>query len=88
MKKRMEQLLIENLKPISLEIRDDSHQHAGHNEAAKAGGTHFTVKIVSEEFRGKSPVQRHKMIYKILETEIKQQIHALAITALTPEEVK
>ncbi len=88
MKKRIEQLLTESLKPVSLEIHDDSRHHAGHNEAAKKGGTHFTVKIISDEFRGKTAIQRHRMVYKILEVEIKQQIHALVITALTPDEIK
>ena len=88
MKTVIEKLLTENLKPVSLKVRDDSARHAGHNEAAKGGGTHFTVKIVSAEFCGKSRVERHRMIYKILEPGLKKQIHALAISALTPGEEK
>lgn len=88
MKNLLEQLLREQLKPTLLKITDDSRQHAGHNEAAKAGGTHFTVFVVSDDFIGKTRVQRHRMIYKILENELKAKVHALAITALTPEETK
>ncbi|MCB9771874.1 MAG: BolA family transcriptional regulator [Candidatus Omnitrophica bacterium] len=86
MKQIITQLLQEQLKPTLLTIEDDSAKHADHNPAAASGGTHFDVTIVSEEFYGKSRVQRHRMIYKILDNQIKQQIHALAITALTPQE--
>ena len=81
-------LLTEALQPTYLKLNDESASHAGHNPAAKAGGTHFDLKIVSEKFSGKSRVQRHRMIYKILETQLKNQVHALAITALSPEEFK
>jgi len=88
MKNTIEKLLIEKLHPVFLEIKDESSKHAGHNEAAKSGGTHFEVKIVSAEFDGKSRIQRHKMIYQILDLQLKTQVHALAIYAMTPEEVK
>lgn len=86
MKNSIEQQLTQALKPTLLQISDDSHLHAGHNAAAKAGGTHFSVLVVSDAFRGKTKVERHRMIYKILEDCLKRQVHALAITAMAPEE--
>ncbi len=86
MKETILKLLNEHLQPTHINLTDQSASHAGHNEAAKAGGTHFDLKIVSAKFSGKSRVERHRMIYKILEGPIKQQVHALAITALSPEE--
>ncbi len=86
MKKQIVDLLTVNLNPTFLQIIDDSAKHADHNSAAKAGGTHFSLKIISANFSGKSRIERHRMIYKILDAQLKGQVHALAITALTPEE--
>ena len=86
MKNTILKLLTEHLQPTKIELTDQSASHAGHNEAAKAGGTHFDLKIVSAKFIGKSRVERHRMIYKILDAQLKGQVHALAITALIPAE--
>lgn len=48
--------------------------------------THFKVHIVSTAFVGKSLVQRHKMIYGLLDAEFKGGLHAVSISAKTPEE--
>ena len=76
--------LEEALSPQRLEIRDDSHRHAGH-EGAKAGG-HYSVTIVAGVFEGKSLVQRHRLVYQAVGDRMQQGIHALSIKALTPEE--
>jgi BolA protein len=77
--------LNEKLSPVSLEIIDDSHLHAGH--ASAGGGGHFTVKIVSDAFKDKKLLARHRLVYEALEEGMKQEIHALSIKAYTPEEV-
>jgi BolA protein len=71
--------------PQHFAIEDDSAKHAGH-AGARSGGGHFNVVIVSETFRGKSPVQRHQAVYAALGDAMRSEIHALAIRALTPEE--
>ncbi len=68
-----------------LQIGDESHLHAGHAGAATGGG-HFKVTIVAPEFAGLSLVARHRAIYAALNKHIPQEIHALTISALTPEE--
>jgi len=68
-----------------LQIDDESHLHAGHAGAATGGG-HFKVTIVAPEFTGLSLVARHRAIYAALNKHIPQEIHALTISALTPEE--
>jgi BolA protein len=73
------------LKPEVLEIIDHSAAHAGH-AGNRSGGGHYNVTIVSNEFEGKSLVQRHQLIYKALGDMMKQEIHALGINALTPSE--
>ncbi len=72
------------LEPVSLEIQDDSAQHAGH--AGNTGGGHFTVKIVSSQFSQKSQIMRHRMIYQALSNLIPQQIHAISILAISPDD--
>ncbi|WP_321914872.1 MULTISPECIES: BolA family protein [unclassified Paraburkholderia] len=72
------------LAPVSIEVRDDSAQHAGH--AGAAAGGHYHVTIVAPAFAGKARVARHRMVYDALAEAMQRGIHALAITALTPEE--
>ena len=78
------QKLEEALKPDLIEIIDHSAAHAGH--AGNKGGGHYNVTIVSEQFEGKSLVQRHQLIYAIMGDMMKAEIHALGINALTPTE--
>ncbi len=73
------------LAPVALEIIDDSPAHAGH-AGAKDGG-HFTVRIVSAAFTGKTLIQRHRLIHAALADLMHREIHALSITrAKTPDE--
>jgi BolA protein len=73
------------LAPVqSIDVRDDSAQHAGH-AGASAGG-HYSVTIVAAAFAGKARVARHRLVYDALADAMQRGIHALAITAYTPEE--
>ena len=72
------------LLPVSLEVQDDSHLHAGHAGARE--GRHFSVRIVSERFNGLSRVARHRLVYGALEALIPRGIHALAIDAKAPSD--
>ncbi len=73
------------LQPVTLEVVDDSHKHAGH-EGARDGRGHFTVRIVSPVFAGKAPLARHRAIYAALGEMMQTDIHALAIEAKAPGE--
>ncbi|MDX8399507.1 MAG: BolA family protein [Gallionellaceae bacterium] len=75
---------LEVLQPLQIELADDSHLHAGH-AGAREGGGHYRLTIVSPQFVGKSTVARHRMIYSALGNMMKQEIHALSITAKTPD---
>ena len=83
---RIRALLADALQPLSLEVVDDSHKHAGH-AGARGGQGHFGVDIVSAAFAGKLPLARHRMVYAALGGLMQSDIHALAIRARTPEEV-
>ncbi len=74
------------LAPSSLAITDDSHRHAGHEEALRHGGGHFSLTLVSESFKGQSRIRRHQAVYALLADLIPGRIHALQLTALAPDE--
>lgn len=74
------------LQPVTLDVIDDSHKHAGH-EGARDGRGHFTVRIVSPVFAGKAPLARHRAVYAALGEMMQTDIHALAIEAKAPGEV-
>jgi len=73
------------LAPVSLQIEDESHRHAGHAGAADGRG-HFHVDVVSEAFAGLGPIARHRAIYAALGELMTSDIHALSIRARTPTE--
>jgi BolA family transcriptional regulator, general stress-responsive regulator len=72
------------LMPRSLEIIDDSARHAGH-AGARAGG-HFRVTLVAEAFRGRSRLERHRLVYDAVAPLMQDGVHALNIVARTPDE--
>jgi len=86
MKETIETRLTEALSPTHLEVRDDSHLHAGHAGARPGGESHFTVEIVSDRFAGRSRIDRHRMVNDALSAELASQIHALVIRARAPGE--
>lgn len=47
-------------------------------------GNHYQVEIISAAFAGVSPVMRHRMVYKLFEDVIGKELHALALSCLTP----
>lgn len=85
-KDKIEQILKNNFSIEHLDVSDDSGLHAGHAEAQRQGGGHYSLVIVSTDFQNKTLLQRHKLVYEVLKKELKADIHALAIKALTPQE--
>ncbi|XP_073292761.1 sufE-like protein 1, chloroplastic/mitochondrial [Primulina huaijiensis] len=85
---RIKEMMEKELRPLELEVEDISYQHAGHSGFRGSDAeTHFNVKVVSEEFEGKSLVKRHRLIYSLLQEELQGGLHALSIVANTPAEV-
>ena len=85
---RMERIrsqFAQTLPAAAVELTDDSHLHAGH-AGARDGRGHFRLRIVASAFAGLPPVQRHQLVYRSLGELMRTDIHALSITALTPEE--
>ena len=76
------------LEPEALELVDESSKHVGHAGAAPGGQTHWKLSIVSRRFAGQPTVARHRMVYQALGELMQNPIHALAISARSPEELK
>ena len=85
---QIEYKLVQNLSPVRLVVNDESHRHAGHAGADPRGESHFSVTVVSAAFAGKSRVDRQRMVYGLLDAELKDRVHALSLTTLTPDEDK
>jgi BolA family transcriptional regulator, general stress-responsive regulator len=81
---RIRAALEHELAPRQLDIQDDSARHAGHAGAREGG--HFRVRVVADAFRGKSRIERHRLVFAALEGQFGRDIHALNIDARTPEE--
>lgn len=84
MKKRIAESL-QPLVPQRLDVGDDSKRHHTHKDGAKG---HYSVCIVSSAFEGKTTLERHRLVYDLLRPWFGQGVHALKLSALTPEEEK
>lgn len=73
------------LAPADLVIEDESAAHAGH-AGAQAGGGHYRLRIITDQFAGMLPIARHRLVYDTLAELMLRDIHALSIEALTPDE--
>ena len=78
--------LREAFLPESLDVQDESHLHEGHAGHRSGGETHFRGYIVSDAFKGKSRVERHRRINAALAAELAGSVHALALNARAPGE--
>jgi BolA protein len=81
---RIRAALEAELAPTRLEIIDDSAKHAGHAGAREGG--HFRVRLTAAAFRGKTSIQRHRLVFAAVSGLMKTDIHALNIEARAPEE--
>jgi BolA family transcriptional regulator, general stress-responsive regulator len=76
----------DRLSPSRLEVKDESHLHAGHAGSREGGESHFRLLVVSAQFEGLSRVARQRLINDILREELAGAVHALAMKTATPEE--
>ncbi len=74
------------LNPNQLDVIDESSQHFGHVGWKEGVVTHIKIDIIADSFNGLSKVQRHKVIYQILGSEINNGLHAVRISAKTLNE--
>ena len=81
---RIHQLLMERLESSHVVVDDESAQHVGHREGGSGG--HYRVTVVSPHFAGLSRLEQHRMVYDALGDTFVKDVHALALTTLTPEQ--
>lgn len=79
MRQRIIEKLTVGLHPEYLEVIDESQQHIGHVGAKPEGETHFRIKVKCKSLQEKSMVERHRVIYSLLTSELKGGVHALVI---------
>ena len=84
---RIRELLAAGLATEDIDIVDESHLHAGHAGAASGGG-HYRLRVISTRFEGVNKVGRHRLVYDCLREMMQKDIHALAMTLLTPSEAQ
>ena len=70
------------LTPHHLEVINESSMH----NVPEGSESHFRLRVVSDLFEGKRLVERHRTINQLLQTELSESIHALAMETLTPDE--
>jgi len=75
-------ILEQKLAPKVLQVVNESSMHS----VPKGSETHFKVVVVSSLFAGRTAVERHRQVYQALAGPLAGGVHALAITARTPEE--
>ena len=83
---RLHAALTAAFSPVTLEVIDDSAQHAGHSGAADGGQTHYTVRMVSDRFVGLNRVARSRAVHEAVTAEFHDGLHALALMLRAPNE--
>tara|TARA_Y100000590_G_C15276996_1_gene847326 strand:+ start:283 stop:552 length:270 start_codon:yes stop_codon:yes gene_type:complete len=83
-KEKIKKLIKNKLDVVHFEIKDTTSQHTNHSNYK--GGSHLRIKIISNDFIDKSLVQRHQMIYSIINDFIQKEIHAVILKTYTVEE--
>ena len=52
----------------------------------RGDGDHYAAQIITEEFKGKTRVQQHQMIYNAMEGKVGKELHALALNTSAPKD--
>lgn len=78
----IEEKLTATFSPLHVEVVDESHTH----NVPDGAESHFKVTLVTEQFNGKTLINRHRLVNAELKNEFDQGLHALALHTMTPEE--
>lgn len=74
------------LAPAKIELIDDSEKHRGHGGYNPAGESHFSLRVESAAFAGRSRIERQRLIHEALGDLLHERVHALSIRATAPGE--
>ena len=78
---KISHLIKKEIDVLEIQIIDESYKHANHQKDTRGG--HFKLRIVSDSFIDMTLLNRHKLIYQILDKMMKVEIHALSMKLLT-----
>ncbi|OCX66201.1 BolA family transcriptional regulator [Thioclava sp. SK-1] len=67
------------LSPELLDIIDESHLHAGHSAQARAGESHFRIRLKASSLADMGRVARHRKVHALIGADLIARIHALAL---------
>ena len=87
-KLRIENIILENYKPYFFSVSDVSEQHRGHKNFKEDVESHFEIIIVSDTFKNKKKINRHRMVNKSLKEEFMSDLHSAIIKTYTINEYK
>lgn len=82
---RIKSMLEQRFTAARVSVHDDSARHAGH-AGSRDGAGHYVVEIESEDFSGRSRLERHRLVYQALAPMLPREIHALNIVAVSPDD--
>ncbi len=82
MQQQIEQKLMTAFSPVHLEVVDESHQH----NVPEGAQSHFKAIIVSDHFQGKTRIERHKHVYRVLVEELDGLIKAFSVFTYDPSQ--
>jgi BolA protein len=88
MEARIRDKLNAALAPERLEILNESALHRGHRGSPGTGESHVRLLIVAARFAGMSRLERHRVVNQTLADELADGVHALAISAVAPGEIR
>ncbi|WP_420792874.1 BolA family protein [Lentisphaera profundi] len=80
---QIKQKIQQTFSPVSLDIVDESHQHAGHSGAIPGQITHLRINICSELFSDINTIKQHRLVNQCLQEEFEQGLHALSLKTYT-----
>lgn len=82
LKERIELKVKTVLQPEHFELVNESDNH----NVPKGSETHFKLLLVARAFQTKALLERHRMVYALVDQELKDGVHALTLQTYTPEE--
>ena len=87
-KLKIEQIIKENFDLELFKVENVSESHRGHEGFIEGKETHFSILIVSDDFKDLTRIKRHRILNNLLEKEFKLDLHSISYVLLTKDEYK
>ena len=82
-KSKITSILKNNLKIYDFKIRDLSKLHKGHSGFVEGEETHLEITVISDDFKNKNKLERHRMLNKLLNEEFSDTLHSASYKLYT-----